>query len=114
MLKIPEAPRSIQKGFPLKMVLDKEAVSQLAENLHHVHASFNKVAFVNDAMNGINELSITQRSIHIADAMHTHLPENTDLAHSIFWFFSILPQKVHFLTLDTDFSDIHQVISIRF
>jgi 3-methyladenine DNA glycosylase AlkC len=75
-LKIPNAPKSIQKGFPLKMVLDKEAVNQLAKNLHHVHISFNKGAFISDAMNGINELSITQRSIHIAGVMHTHLPES--------------------------------------
>ena len=75
-LKIPDAPKSIQKGFPLKMVLDNEAVNQLAENLHHVHPLFNKEAFIEDAMNGIDALSITQRSAHIADAMNTHLPES--------------------------------------
>ena len=32
-LKIPDAPNSIKKGFPLKMVLDKGAVHQLGENL---------------------------------------------------------------------------------
>jgi len=76
ILKIPDAPKSIQKGFPLKMVLDKEAVNQLAKNLHHVHATFDKKAFIEDAMNGIDALSITQRSAHIADAMNTHLPES--------------------------------------
>lgn len=75
-LKIPDAPKSIQKGFPLKMVLDNEAVNQLAENLHHVHPLFNKEAFIEDAMNGIDALSITQRSAHIADVMNTHLPES--------------------------------------
>ena len=75
-LRIPDAPKSIQKGFPLKMVLDKEAVNQLAKNLHHVHVSFNKEAFISEVMNDINELSITQRSIHIAYAMFTHLPES--------------------------------------
>jgi 3-methyladenine DNA glycosylase AlkC len=74
-LKIPDAPKSIQKGFPLKMILDKEAVNQLADNLHHVHASFDKETFISDAMNGIDALSITQRSAHIADAMNTHLSE---------------------------------------
>jgi 3-methyladenine DNA glycosylase AlkC len=74
-LKIPDAPKSIQKGFPLKMVLDKEAVNQLADNLHGVHASFNKEAFIHDALNGIDELGITQRSAHIADVMNKHLPE---------------------------------------
>jgi hypothetical protein len=55
ILIIPDAPKSIQKGFPLKMVLDKEAVNQLAKNLHHVHASFDKETFIDDALNGIDE-----------------------------------------------------------
>ncbi|MFT5238500.1 MAG: 3-methyladenine DNA glycosylase AlkC, partial [Flavobacteriaceae bacterium] len=75
ILKIPDAPKSIQKGFPLKMILDKEAVNQLAKNLHHVHVSFDKEAFITEALNGIDALSITQRSAHIADAMNTHLPD---------------------------------------
>jgi hypothetical protein len=44
------------------MVLDKETVNQLAKNLHLVHASSNKEAFISNAMNGIDELSSTQRS----------------------------------------------------
>jgi len=75
-LKIPEAPKSIQKGFPLKYVLDKAAINQLAENLHFVYAQFNKTAFVKDAMNNIDPLSITERSNHIAEALRVHLPEN--------------------------------------
>jgi hypothetical protein len=39
MLQIPNAPNSIQKGFPLKMILDQKAVSQLADNLHFVYRS---------------------------------------------------------------------------
>jgi 3-methyladenine DNA glycosylase AlkC len=74
-IKIPDAPKSIQKGFPLKMVLDSGAVKQLAENLHHVHASFDKEGFIDAAMNGIAELSITQRSAHIAEVMRKYLPE---------------------------------------
>ena len=74
-LKIPAAPKSIQKGLPLKMVLDKEAVNQLAKNLQYVHASFHKEAFIDEALNGLDDLSITQRSVHIADAMNKHLPE---------------------------------------
>jgi hypothetical protein len=35
------------------MILDKEVVNQLAKNLHHVHASFDKEAFISDAINGI-------------------------------------------------------------
>ncbi|MGK0316764.1 MAG: hypothetical protein ACI86M_002999, partial [Saprospiraceae bacterium] len=46
-LKIPDAPNSIKKGFPLKMVLDKGAVHQLGENLKSVYNAFEKDAFVN-------------------------------------------------------------------
>jgi len=41
-----------------------------------VHPLFNKEAFIEDAMNGIDALSVTQRSAHISDAMNTHLPES--------------------------------------
>ena len=74
-LKLPAAANSIQKGVPLKMVLDKEAVAQLAENLHIVHKPFDKSSFVKAAMNGIEPLSITQRAEHIARAMQRYLPQ---------------------------------------
>ena len=50
-------------------------MNQLSKNLHHVHASFDKEAFIGDAMNGIDALSIAQRSTHIAYAMNQLLPE---------------------------------------
>ncbi len=74
VLKIPDAPKSIQKGFPLKLVLDQKAVNQLAENIHHVYPTFDKKAFIQDAMNEIEELSLTQRSNHIAEALRKNLP----------------------------------------
>jgi len=66
MLQIPNAPNSIQKGFPLKMILDQKAISQLAINLQFAYPEFDATNFVKDAMNSIDELSITQRSNHIA------------------------------------------------
>lgn len=75
MLKIPDAPRSIQKGFPLKMILDKAAVHQLGENLHSAHPPFDKGAFIKNALNGIEPLSITERSTHISKALRMHLPD---------------------------------------
>jgi 3-methyladenine DNA glycosylase AlkC len=74
-LKIPSAPNSIQKGFPLKLVLDKEAIHQMGENLLLIHNQFDKLGFIADALNGIDPLSITQRSSHIAESMRKHLPE---------------------------------------
>lgn len=75
-IKIPDAPNSIQKGVPLKMLLDRPAVEQLAENLQFVNSKFNRPAFINDAMNGIAPLSITERSSHIAETLRKYLPEN--------------------------------------
>lgn len=75
-LKIPEAPKSIQKGFPLKLILDKEAVHQLGENLYLVYEEFDKTAFIKDTMKGIEPLSITERSKHIAESLRIHLPNS--------------------------------------
>ncbi len=73
-LRIPEAPKSIQKGTSLKMVLDKEAIHQLGDNIHLVYVRFDKIAFIKDAMNSIEPLSITERSSHIAESLRKHLP----------------------------------------
>lgn len=73
---IPEAPNSIQKGFPLKMILDKKAVSQLATNLKHVDSAFNKNSFIKTVMSDIELLGLTERSAHIADGLKKHLPDN--------------------------------------
>lgn len=75
-LKIPDAPNSIQKGYPLKMVLDKAAVNQLGENLQSVYSEFEKDAFVKNTLKGIDDLSITQRSKHIANSLKVYLPNN--------------------------------------
>jgi 3-methyladenine DNA glycosylase AlkC len=82
-LKIPDAPNSIQKGFPLKLILDKAAVDQLGENLHQVYEKFEKGEFIHDAMKGIEPLSITQRSSHIAESMRKYLPEKYEDAIKI-------------------------------
>jgi 3-methyladenine DNA glycosylase AlkC len=82
-LKIPDAPNSIQKGFPLKLILDKAAVDQLGENLHQVYEKFEKGEFIHDAMKGIEPLSITQRSSHIAESMRIYLPEKYEDAIKI-------------------------------
>jgi len=74
-LRIPEAPNSIQKGVPLKLILDKAAVEQLGKNLQQVHEPFEKKAFVKDVMNGIEPLSITERSNHISEALRRYLPD---------------------------------------
>lgn len=82
-LKIPDAPTSIQKGTPLKTVLGKAAVEQLGANLKYIHSPFDGRAFAEDAMLGIEPLSITQRSTHIAEAMKKHLPDDYPTALGI-------------------------------
>ncbi|PCI60417.1 MAG: DNA alkylation repair protein [Gammaproteobacteria bacterium] len=82
-LKIPDAPKSIQKGFPLKLVLDKQAVTQLAENLHFVYAAFEKSTFIEQALTDIRTLGIKERSEHIAKMMRNYLPDNYSAAIDI-------------------------------
>jgi 3-methyladenine DNA glycosylase AlkC len=75
ILKIPHAPSSIQKGIPLKLLLDSNAVNQLAENIHSVYNTFDKNGFINHTMDGINPLSLTERSVHIATSLKKYLPQ---------------------------------------
>ncbi|MGY8902463.1 MAG: DNA alkylation repair protein [Flavobacteriales bacterium] len=74
MLKIPEAPMSIQKGVPLKLLLDQEAVTQLAQNIHFVHPSFQTSLFVDETLQNIEALGLKERSAHIAMSLKTFLP----------------------------------------
>jgi 3-methyladenine DNA glycosylase AlkC len=82
-LRIPDAPSSIQKGVPLKLVLDIEAVQQLGANLQLVYSAFDKVSFVQSCMLDIDELSLTERSKHIAESLKTHLPDTYSEALSV-------------------------------
>lgn len=82
-LKIPDAPKSIQKGFPLKEVLGKTAIEQLAENLNIIDSSFDIKSFVKDALNGIEELGIKERGDHIGVMMKKYLPEKYEDAINI-------------------------------
>jgi 3-methyladenine DNA glycosylase AlkC len=75
-LRIPNAPKSIKKGFPLKLILDKQAVEQLGKNLQYVHPVFDKEAFVIEALKDIEDLGIKDRSEKIADTMQKFLPES--------------------------------------
>ncbi|MFT6717079.1 MAG: 3-methyladenine DNA glycosylase AlkC [Saprospiraceae bacterium] len=72
-LKIPDAPSSIQKGFPLKMLLDEVAIVQLSENIQAVYKPFDTKGFVKSSMSGIAELTLKERSKHIAIALKKHL-----------------------------------------
>jgi len=74
-IKIPEAPNSIQKGTPLKLILDTEAVHQLGINLSIVDNNFNKEAFTKEVLESIEPFGIKERAQHIAMIMRKYLPE---------------------------------------
>ena len=76
LFRLPTAPASIQKGTPLKYLLDVEAVDCLAHNIQLVHPSFDQASFKAQALSGIDALSILQRGEHIAKALRLHLPSN--------------------------------------
>ncbi|HRP06531.1 MAG TPA: hypothetical protein PLV87_16585 [Opitutaceae bacterium] len=72
--RIPAAPQSIQKGVPLKTLLDTEAVDCLAQNLSLVYPNFEVELFRQDAVDGLAPLGLMQRGQHIAIALRRHLP----------------------------------------
>jgi len=77
---LPPAPRSIQKGTPLKLLLGQEALECLANNIQYVDPDFPASRFCESAWRGIEPLSIMQRGLHIAKALKTFLPGNYEQA----------------------------------
>ncbi len=80
MLRIPEAPSSIQKGYPLKNVLGLDAVKCLASNISYVYPEFSKVEFKKSALEGLASLEFMERGAHIAGALRQHLPKKYEKA----------------------------------
>lgn len=72
--RIPEAPRSIQKGVPLKHLLGVEAVECLAFNIRLVNPSFDGKGFKKLAINGLEPLELMPRARHLAAALRACLP----------------------------------------
>lgn len=73
--RLPAAPRSIQKGSSLAMLLDREAIDCLAHNIALVHRKFDADAFRATAQEGLQPLAILQRGHHLAKALRAHLPQ---------------------------------------
>ncbi|MCT0208240.1 DNA alkylation repair protein [Synechococcus sp. CS-1332] len=89
---IPPAPRSIQKGTPLKLLLGQEAIECLANNLQTVDAGFPASRFCESARTGLEQLAIMQRGLHIAKALHAFLPGNYEEAVQVLMA-SLTPEK---------------------
>lgn len=80
---IPYAPRSIQKGTPLKLLLNKEAIECLAQNILYIDGSFKAKQFCEFALTDLESLELMQRGLHIAKALHQFLPNNYSEAVTI-------------------------------
>jgi 3-methyladenine DNA glycosylase AlkC len=82
-LRMPSAPKSIQKGSTLKVLLDREAVDCLAHNLSRAHPEFDAGGFRRAALDGLEPLGIMDRGTHLARALRAHLPADYDQAVAV-------------------------------
>ncbi len=71
---VPIAPKSIQKGVPLKLLIDENAIECLALNIQYVKTDFDVKEFCKLAHDNIESLSLMQRGKHVAKALHQYLP----------------------------------------
>ncbi|MDX8399136.1 MAG: hypothetical protein R8K20_02685 [Gallionellaceae bacterium] len=67
LLRIPDAPKSIQKGHPLKHILGLEAVDCLANNIAYVYPKFRGKEFRKSALDNLESLEFMDRGRHIAN-----------------------------------------------
>lgn len=89
---LPLAPRAIQKGTPLKHLLDQEAIACLAENIQYVDPDFSSSRFCESALAGLEPLAIMQRGLHIAKALHAFLSGSYEEAVQVL-IASLTPEK---------------------
>lgn len=71
---LPSAPASIQKGVPLKNMLNQETVECLAQNIRFAYKDFQADEFCEQARSGLETLELMQRAKHIAKALREFLP----------------------------------------
>lgn len=83
MLRLPVAPRSIQKGTPLKLVLGEEAVDCLAHNVTLVYPAFDAASFRTQALLGLEPLGILERGHKLGQDLWQHLPPHFEQACDI-------------------------------
>ncbi len=81
--RIPTAPKSIQKGAPLKCLLGQEAAECLAYNISLVHTEFDGELFCKHTLAGIEQLGIVERGQKFAKMLHQFLPKKYEAAIDI-------------------------------
>ncbi len=74
------AAASIQTGVPLKALMDRTLIALIAESLTTTVTGFDAVRFQKQALRGLAELELKERSLHIAHAMAAQLP--SDMQHA--------------------------------
>lgn len=82
-LKLPVTAHSIQKGVPLKLVLDKPAITQLGSNLKFAYHNFDEHQFVKEALSEIADLTLKERGTRIAEVLKNQLPNTYSKAITI-------------------------------
>ncbi|MBU0541756.1 MAG: DNA alkylation repair protein [Gammaproteobacteria bacterium] len=80
---VPLAPNAIQKGTPLKVLMNQESIECLAQNILNVHKAFPAEAFCQHALTNLEPLELMQRAQHIAKSLREFLPDNYQQAVSI-------------------------------
>jgi len=80
---VPLAPNAIQKGTPLKVLMNQESIECLAQNILYVHKVFPAEAFCQHALTNLEPLELMQRAQHIAKSLREFLPDNYQQAVSI-------------------------------
>ncbi len=83
MLRIPDAPKSIKKGYSLKNVLGLEAVDCLANNIAYVYPKFREKEFRKSALDNLESLEFMDRGMHIAKALRKYLPDKYENAINV-------------------------------
>ncbi|MCA9177654.1 MAG: hypothetical protein KDB14_24455 [Planctomycetales bacterium] len=74
------APSAIERGKPLKELLDHKLVALIGESLDAVVPEFDLRRFQQQGSAGLEGLELKERALHIARAMASQLPEDFDAA----------------------------------
>jgi 3-methyladenine DNA glycosylase AlkC len=78
-----KAPSTILAGTPLKELIDGRLVRLISESFARTMAGFPRRDFEREAVEGLRELELLQRSAHIARALRNHLPQEFGKASDI-------------------------------
>ena len=80
---LPKAPANITKGSSLKVILDKDAINCLSQNISTVYPEFQAKAFKSYCLRGITTFELLDRGRFLADALYAFLPKPYSKALSI-------------------------------